>query len=983
MDNKKIRVSLRTDIKNKANEYQNTKLANGWTDSEITIAEFIQHIEKGHPFAHRFSGGRKDSSHFISADVLVADIDKNYTLNEACNNDFVRKYASFIYTTPNHTEQAHRFRIVFTLNRRIFDADSYFCAEDALSDYVPLDPSTKSCAQCFYGNEGAHIIRFNESIPDDVITSLVNKGKSKKYQPLNTKHTASISGDKLVITKSRVSASINSLSKGRTIFCPFGNHTDKHPSAFIVVSNDGVKGVHCRTCNKTEWTETIPTRNQFNTFDELVLNNKGKENSHFTYQGLSVIDHGFETNMGKSNYHVYETKHIKFTGIIPGIHLVKSPKGTGKTHALAELTTLFKNPTFRKENEISKDGRVILIGHRQSLIKESAEKLGLECYLDTGDYDFKREYLPSSRHTHGYGKSLKPMHYAICLDSLSSRINLGNEQYDVIIIDESEQVFSHLLSKHMKRPTDNFSTLSSLIKSAKYVFCLDADLDKVTITGVLSCLQNTSNNQSLGNKFTFEKLFCHLNTYKPPTKNIEVFSGKHHLLDELRASIGRGERCYVTSNSKKDVKGWYASFSGAFPTKKFKLITSDEGDDPDVREFLRNIKTDILTFDAVFCSPTIGTGIDITFPNNEQLIDNVFGFFDNKINTHFDADQQLSRVRNPKRTRVWLNPTNYKLTTDIATIHQELLGGNEVSGLRFFLNNEGVHANKTQHPFMDLLAEIVVSRRRSQNNFKQNFIDLKKKNGWKVVPIVVDDSKSSKGSVVAKASTKARKNECQDALMKAKEMTFKEFHLLAEEKKKNRAISTENKVRLERYRIENFYHQPISIELIEYDDDGKTQEKIKLLEWVINPDINITNFQQSTDYTHIALNWNKDFPKEADLKRTVFMREMLEQTGLFSMKGFKFIPNADYCNESLLNFRSFIKNYRERYLQLFDKTVNEHIDERTPFQVNAILKLIGLKHIMVNKNRGSNSGSSTYKIDLEAYNKTLSILEARKKDRGQ
>ena len=39
-----------------------------------------------------------------------------------------------------------------------------------------------------------------------------------------------------------------------------------------------------------------------------------------------------------------------------------------------------------------------------------------------------------------------------------------------------------------------------------------------------------------------------------------------------------------------------------------------------------------------------GTGVDITFDNNAQLIDVVYGFFQARVNTHFDIDQQLSRV---------------------------------------------------------------------------------------------------------------------------------------------------------------------------------------------------------------------------------------------------------------------------------------------------------------------------------------------------
>ena len=40
-------------------------------------------------------------------------------------------------------------------------------------------------------------------------------------------------------------------------------------------------------------------------------------------------------------------------------------------------------------------------------------------------------------------------------------------------------------------------------------------------------------------------------------------------------------------------------------------------------------------------SPSIGTGIDITFPDGECRVDRVFGFFSPFVNTHTDIDQQL------------------------------------------------------------------------------------------------------------------------------------------------------------------------------------------------------------------------------------------------------------------------------------------------------------------------------------------------------
>lgn len=89
---------------------------------------------------------------------------------------------------------------------------------------------------------------------------------------------------------------------------------------------------------------------------------------------------------------------------------------------------------------------VLLIGHRQSLIKEAANRLGIDCYLDY-------ESIGGHRNQR-FG-------YAICLDSLPKVTTAGGRtkreakwqkppQYDVVILDESEQVISHLLSETLR-----------------------------------------------------------------------------------------------------------------------------------------------------------------------------------------------------------------------------------------------------------------------------------------------------------------------------------------------------------------------------------------------------------------------------------------------------------------------------------------------------------------------------------------------------
>lgn len=68
----------------------------------------------------------------------------------------------------------------------------------------------------------------------------------------------------------------------------------------------------------------------------------------------------------------------------------------------------------------------------------------------------------------------------------------------------------------------------------------------------------------------------------------------------------------------------------------------------------------------------MGTGIDITFPNEECRIDNVYGFFESLINTNFDIDQQLSRVRHPGNVKVWISPEKFYFETLPSVIKKEI-----------------------------------------------------------------------------------------------------------------------------------------------------------------------------------------------------------------------------------------------------------------------------------------------------------------------
>lgn len=988
MNNKKMKVSIRQDITDKASKADLNLTGRGWSNVELSVEQFVDHIKNGYPFTHQFFGGKKTKDRFQQTDIIVADIDKNMTVDQALEHEFVKDYGTFIYTTPRHTEDHHRFRIVFILDRTIFDPNVYEAMYGGLMNEIPsTDPNVKSAAQFFQGNSNAHVWMLNKTLPEVVINKLVANGVQSDIKSHSPQISESLTPTTLVHVKNKGLHELQFLAENTSIRCPFGTHQDKNPSAFVLVSKQDIRGVKCRSCGQQQWSKPIPIDNQFGFFDRLVHELAGKENSHFPYQGLTQFDHTLETSMGKMNFHLTNSKHVRIAELLPGIHLIKSPKGTGKTVLMSEIINHIKNPLIRKKLGLSNDdqGKTILVGHRQTLIRESAQKLGLECYLDTGGYDtvLERTNRRVGRVNKSVSVTKKPQHYAVCLDSLSSRVRPAHEKYDVVIIDESEQVFSHFRSEHMIHPGSNFDILSRLLKGAKLVFLLDADLDRVTLTGVLACL-STSNEGVIGayrddRKYDFKKLYCHLNTFVPPKRKLELYTSKNHLQNDLIADIRAGRRCFVTSNSKKFVEGLYDLCSKTFNDKTFELVVSDRGDDESVRYFLKNIKTEILTKDALFSSPSIGTGIDITFPKDSTEMDAVYGFFETKVNTHFDIDQQLGRVRHPRKVRVWISPARHIATTNIDKIRQEILFDHQVQGLQYYLDREGAHTATGQHPFVDLLATVVAVRRQSMNRLRDNFILHKKNTGWDVVSVEHNDVLAEKGRVIGKASRVTRTKNVHSRLLSASDLTDVERMKLEGRKDLNLPLTDEEKSSINKFWIKNFYKEDVTQELLEFDDEGKTREKIILLEKVINPNIKLTKYQDIDTESQMVIE-SKMTPDQ--LRQPVFLREILVAAGIFDTKTMSLLPNVSYTTESLDQFIKLLKSgkIRDRFTYVFDKEINEHLEERPVSQLGSILRMIGLGHKVIKKNKGG--GNSVYQIDTVRYQEILGIVQKRASEKS-
>jgi hypothetical protein len=139
----------------------------------------------------------------------------------------------------------------------------------------------------------------------------------------------------------------------------------------------------------------------------------------------------------------------------------------------------FEEESFNEPNiSLDTQYRVLLIGHRVALIKDLCNRLGLNCYLDD-----HLSYFSSSKQKYG-----------VCLDSLR---HVQFHSYDMVIIDESEQVLSHFLADTLKDRELIFHLLDVIVFNTKKVVALDADIGWTSYLTLNWMKRNRGNHESI------------------------------------------------------------------------------------------------------------------------------------------------------------------------------------------------------------------------------------------------------------------------------------------------------------------------------------------------------------------------------------------------------------------------------------------------------------------------------------------------------
>ena len=923
-----MKVSINEKIIDK-NELGIRDQARGFKPADLTPQELADCISQGYAFSYQFEKAHRKADNFICSDIIAADFDSGMTLDEALNNEFFINNASILYTSASHTSEKNKFRIIFELPRTITDKEEIRAAQQGLTRRFPADRAAVDPARQFYGSTGCKTYLFGKVLSEEALQELVGLGREPlgqsdiegKVRIAGTRASLSVAGDTMVKTSKGDYARLIDLDAPIPVYCPY--HNDSKPSAFTTRSKSGVIGIHCSSCQQTFWEknkETPPY--DFYEFDRMA---HGEHNMGITE--TYIEEHGVEFDVPNPNL-VFSDKylHVDTIGIMNGITLIKSPKGSGKTQYLKKVVAHFKK----------KKQKVLLVGHRQSLLRVLSSNLGLTCYLDDTGPNISGVYNIVN-------------YYAVSIDSLPTRLVPARHSFDVVLVDESEQVFSHLIANTLEadKQRKSFLIFQHYIRAAKTVIALDADMNAVSLYAIK---RFGSKNPIIDRRYV-------LNEYKPPSSQVEIYASENHLVGDMIDSLKKGHRLFIACNSKKRVEELAATitneFGDAFPIQ---CITSENSNSKETAEFIGNIKTDILKYRALLVSPAMGTGIDITFPDNLSHVDGVYGFFYAKVNTHNEIDQQISRVRHPKHVKVWITPQTFNFEYEVDPIKQELAESGIVPGaMKGYDTYTGAPEYDFAEPFLELYATILSAQRASKNALKENFIDLRKHNGWKVVDVVKDNPMATAGGVLSKRGKAAALDQYIAGILAAPKISWDEASTLAARRKREK-LSAEEENAVERYWIEYFYGEDVTEEILRQDTRGEYRNKVRRLEVIVG----------ERPYAG----------KSGD--EVSLLSKLIESAGLLNANG-KLEVDKLLTMESLKGFAAYCARAKLKIQRVLEMEIRKDAKEKPTQQLNAFLALCGLKVVVARTVSKVDKKTYEYCLDRVSYDKAMSLIEKRTK----
>jgi hypothetical protein len=497
-----------------------------------------------------------------------------------------------------------------------------------------------------------------------------------------------------------------------------------------------------------------------------------------------------------------------------GLVVLWSDMGTGKTELMRWWRD--QNPHARFLNN----------GHRVNLLKNLAERLQTAMYSDLG-----------------YTGLAQAQALSITIDSLH-KLNTQSLTYGCIFIDEACQYLTHLLHSNTckQHRAAILEVLEYIVYNAPLVVIADAHMDDLTVDFFRSM------------RPTDEIPYIIKNEWRNGSRTIYWYEGSNSsaLVAQISAALMAGQKVMAASDSKRFIKKLDKSFTIKYdPTNSEKSHTpqklriwsihSDNSGSEENVAFIKDITNAVKNFDALFTSPSLGTGVDIS----QYHFDLVFGVFHAVSQTATECAQQLYRYRPKVPFHIWVAkrpPFGYK-DTNASKIKERLLQTNEMTAFLLRIDRQTGLRGAEKDWALEAYCQIMANRHYSLNNLRDDLRSLLTEMGNTFICVGSDDDDQSTERM--KNAAAALDNAHYSAVAKANSITLSEYRA----RQSKDYLSQKEIFECEKFRIFDSYGLEVTESLVELDKGGRLIGAIAGLEAILaKPDESIVDPKTGRTY---------------------------------------------------------------------------------------------------------------------------------------
>ncbi len=548
----------------------------------------------------------------------------------------------------------------------------------------------------------------------------------------------------------------------------------------------------------------------------------------------------------KPDLHIGEDEFVDHADRLPktGLLALLGAKATGKGKLIAKLL---------------KHRRWLSVTTLRSLARDQAAGWG-GVFVNQGD-----------RHGDTLLKDGEPCNGGVvCVPSL---LKTKGIKADVLVLDELPAILEFILSSKLANKNGIrpllLEELEHRIRTAKLVICASADLSEA----VLRWIEDIRG----------ERAFLVQSERKPLAYPVNLIDGsKNQAIAQFTNRVQSLDAGQVTI-FHTDEKALAHSISGDLLNQGIQslVITGDTSGGETESAFLASKGADIPALamagiKAIITSPSVKEGFSIE--HHTDRIDSVWGVFTGCSITPESVAQTCDRVRSLIPRYLWIAERGRaysklsRAESTAAFLRDFKRSSNALVSVtrRSLLTETELRVKDIdwESPSMKLLAHIEVERNRGMKTFRARVIALLKAEG-KLVTSTLSAITPEQEKAICKALKAIRsKRDVEHAIAIESRSLISEEHVNELEKKDS--LTPNERLDLERFYLEQFYHTKITREDVLWDKNSDRRTKIRNLEAVLNPD-------KAEAISAASINQNAATPQ--DWKRTKLRQWIVEECG--------------------------------------------------------------------------------------------------------